>query len=59
MLNLKSLTDKLDTLTEHISQLNERLDKKDEYIATLEASLSKTIEGVVKEIRSDVDLTGQ
>ena len=40
VLNPKALTDKLDTLTEQISQLNERLEKKDEYIAALETILS-------------------
>ena len=40
MFNPKAITDKLDTLTEKISQLNERLEKKDEYIAALEARQS-------------------
>ena len=40
VLNPKALTDKLDTLTEIISQLNERLEKKDKYIAALESRLS-------------------
>ena len=40
VLNPKALNDKLDTLTEQISQLNERLEKKDKYIAALEARLS-------------------
>ena len=38
--NPKALTDKLDILTEQISQLSERLEKKDKYIAALEAILS-------------------
>ena len=40
VLNPQALTDKLDTLSENISQLNERLEKKDQYIAALEARLS-------------------
>ena len=40
VLNPKALTDKLDTLTEQISQLNERLEKKVSCIAALEARLS-------------------
>ena len=40
VLNPKAFTDKLDTLTQQISQLNERLEKKDKYIAALEARLS-------------------
>ena len=40
MLNPKTLTGELDTLTEKKSQLSERLDKKDEYIAGLETRLS-------------------
>ena len=40
VLNPQALTDKLDTLSEKISQLNERLDKKDQYMAALEARLS-------------------
>jgi len=40
MLNPQALTDKLDMLSETISQLNERLEKKDQYIAALEARLS-------------------
>ena len=40
VLNTKALTDKLDTLTENVSELNKRLDKKDEYIVALEARLS-------------------
>ena len=35
----QALTDKLDTLSEKISQLNERLEKKDQYIAALETRL--------------------
>ena len=40
VINPKPLTNKLDTLTKQISQLNERLEKKDKYIAALEARLS-------------------
>ena len=36
MFNPKTLTDKLDLLTETITKLNDRLDKKDVYIADLE-----------------------
>ena len=47
VLNPKALIDKLDTLTEQISQLNERLDKKYEYIAAVEGRLSS--------VRADLD----
>ena len=40
VLNTKVVTDKLDTLTETISQLKERLAKTDEYIVALEVRLS-------------------
>ena len=40
VLNTKVVTDKLDTLTENISQLKERLAKTDEYIVAQEVRLS-------------------
>ena len=46
VLNPKVLTDKLDTLTKKISQLNERLEKKDKYIAALKARLSSCEAGL-------------
>ena len=51
MFNPKTLTDKLDSLTETVTKLNDRLDKKDVYIAYLEAILST--------VEADLDLLEQ
>ena len=50
VLNPKTVTDKLDTLTEKNSQLNERLDKKDEYIVALKVRLFS--------VKADLDQIG-
>ena len=46
VLNPKVQTDKWDTLSEKISQLNECFERKDEYIATLEVRLSSMEAGL-------------